>query len=246
MHCSQCSIVWIEVALERVLDNVCSWISSFAWFRSRLCVSSSEQLLRVYWSGVRFLFLFSFNKWRELSKLKTFFFKHWNPCQTLAFTSLNTHILHFIAMFMSRFVHSVTGCNESEGYEPWGLQLIASFQNLKSGIRKRWPDFCCLVGPNEICSHRANQQSPEIKQNTGKWMFSNQLLFLCIGTSNWSENYFTDTAGVGLIIKQNSTNLQRRQQPVQEQLKDLFDRDWNSKYAVNLEDVQGHKDCNWD
>lgn len=76
-------------------------------------------------------------------------------------------------------------------------------------------------------------------------MFSNQLLFHCTGTSNWSENYFTNTAGVGLIIKQNSTNLQRRQRPVQEQLKDIFERDWNSKYAVNLEDVQGQKDCNW-
>lgn len=161
------------------------------------------------------------------------------------YLSFTPHVLHFITMFMSGFVHSVTGSKESEGYEPSGLQLIPGFRNLRSGIRRRWPDFCCLVGPNEICSHRANQQSPEIKQNTGKWMFSNQLLFHCIGTSNWSENYFTDTAGVGLIIKQNSTSPQRRQQPVQEQLKGLFERDWNSKYAVNLEDVQGQKDCNW-
>lgn len=64
-----------------------------------------------------------------------------------------------------------------------------------------------------------------------------------IGTSNWSEDYFTNTAGVGLIIKQNSTNLRRR--PIQKQLKTLFERDWNSKYSVNLEDVQGQKDCNW-
>lgn len=50
---------------------------------------------------------------------------------------------------------------------------------------------------------------------------------------------------MGLIIKQNLTNLQRKQLPIQEQLKNLFERDWNSKYAVNLEDVQGQKDCNW-
>jgi len=50
---------------------------------------------------------------------------------------------------------------------------------------------------------------------------------------------------VGLIIKQNSTNLQSRQLPIQERLKNLFERDWNSKYAVNLEDVQGQEDCNW-
>uniref|UniRef100_A0A8D0EGR8 Phospholipase D family member 4 n=1 Tax=Strix occidentalis caurina TaxID=311401 RepID=A0A8D0EGR8_STROC len=67
-----------------------------------------------------------------------------------------------------------------------------------------------------------------------------RLLFHFIGTSNWSEDYFINTAGVGLIIKQNSTNQQRRQLPIQEQLKNLFERDWNSKYAVNLEDVQGN------
>ncbi|RLW10508.1 hypothetical protein DV515_00001902 [Chloebia gouldiae] len=85
---------------------------------------------------------------------------------------------------------------------------------------------------------------PHGRVNHNKYMVTDKVAY--IGTSNWSENYFTDTAGVGLIIKQNSTNLPRRQQPVQEQLKDLFERDWNSKYAVNLEDVQGQKDCNWD
>lgn len=85
---------------------------------------------------------------------------------------------------------------------------------------------------------------PHGRVNHNKYMVTDKVAY--IGTSNWSENYFTDTAGVGLIIKQNLTNLQRRQQPVQEQLKDIFERDWNSKYAVNLEDVQGQKDCNWD
>uniref|UniRef100_A0A8C0BS11 Uncharacterized protein n=1 Tax=Buteo japonicus TaxID=224669 RepID=A0A8C0BS11_9AVES len=64
-----------------------------------------------------------------------------------------------------------------------------------------------------------------------------------IGTSNWSEDYFINTAGVGLIIKQNDQPAKKA--TVQEQLKKLFERDWNSKYAVNLEDVQGQKDCNW-
>ncbi|KAM7023981.1 5'-3' exonuclease PLD4 isoform 2-T2 [Acridotheres tristis] len=85
---------------------------------------------------------------------------------------------------------------------------------------------------------------PHGRVNHNKYMVTDKVAY--IGTSNWSENYFTDTAGVGLIIKQNSTDPQRRQQPVQEQLKDLFERDWNSKYAVNLEDVQGQKDCNWE
>ncbi|XP_065541424.1 5'-3' exonuclease PLD4 [Lathamus discolor] len=84
---------------------------------------------------------------------------------------------------------------------------------------------------------------PHGRVNHNKYMVTDKVAY--IGTSNWSEDYFINTAGVGLIIKQNSTNLQRRQLPIQEQLKHLFERDWNSKYAVNLEDVQGQKDCNW-
>ncbi|KAM6074341.1 PREDICTED: phospholipase D4-like [Chlamydotis macqueenii] len=84
---------------------------------------------------------------------------------------------------------------------------------------------------------------PHGRVNHNKYMVTDKVAY--IGTSNWSENYFINTAGVGLIIKQNSTNLQRHQLPIQKQLKNLFERDWNSKYAVNLEDVQGQKDCNW-
>ncbi|XP_052639325.1 5'-3' exonuclease PLD4 isoform X2 [Harpia harpyja] len=84
---------------------------------------------------------------------------------------------------------------------------------------------------------------PHGRVNHNKYMVTDKVAY--IGTSNWSEDYFINTAGVGLIIKQNLTNLQRKQLPIQEQLKNLFERDWNSKYAVNLEDVQGQKDCNW-
>ncbi|NXR16015.1 PLD4 Phospholipase, partial [Semnornis frantzii] len=84
---------------------------------------------------------------------------------------------------------------------------------------------------------------PYGRVNHNKYMVTDKVAY--IGTSNWSEDYFITTAGVGLIVKQNSTNLQGRQLPIQEQLKNLFERDWNSKYAVNLEDVQGQKDCNW-
>ncbi|XP_010210968.1 PREDICTED: phospholipase D4-like [Tinamus guttatus] len=84
---------------------------------------------------------------------------------------------------------------------------------------------------------------PYGRVNHNKYMVTDKVAY--IGTSNWSEDYFINTAGVGLIIKQNSTNLQRQQLPIQEQLKKLFERDWDSKYSVNLEDVQGQKDCNW-
>ncbi|KAM6360324.1 LOW QUALITY PROTEIN: 5'-3' exonuclease PLD4, partial [Alca torda] len=70
-----------------------------------------------------------------------------------------------------------------------------------------------------------------------------QLLFHCMGTSYWSEDCSIKTACEGVIIKQNSTNPQRRQLPLQEQLRKLSGRDWKSKHAVTLEDVEGQKDC---
>uniref|UniRef100_A0A674JGY0 Uncharacterized protein n=1 Tax=Terrapene triunguis TaxID=2587831 RepID=A0A674JGY0_9SAUR len=65
-------------------------------------------------------------------------------------------------------------------------------------------------------------------------------------TSNWSKDYFSNTAGVGLIVNQTSTDPQRKKPVIQEQLKNLFERDWNSKYSVNMEDLHGQKDCAWE
>uniref|UniRef100_A0A8D2MDU5 Uncharacterized protein n=1 Tax=Zonotrichia albicollis TaxID=44394 RepID=A0A8D2MDU5_ZONAL len=58
----------------------------------------------------------------------------------------------------------------------------------------------------------------------------------------WSDDYFIYTSDVGLIIKQNSTNLQKRQLPIQEQLEKLSEQHWNHKYYISLEDEHGQED----
>ena len=55
------------------------------------------------------------------------------------------------------------------------------------------------------------------------------------GTSNWSGDYFTSTGGVGFIVKPSSRD--RTSASLQAQLSQLFQRDWNSKYAPSLDDV---------
>lgn len=61
---------------------------------------------------------------------------------------------------------------------------------------------------------------------------------LCFtGTSNWSENYFTQTAGVGLVVNQTGSAVEKGQQTVQNQLQNIFQRDWHSQYAQTLSDV---------
>uniref|UniRef100_A0A670JPP5 Uncharacterized protein n=1 Tax=Podarcis muralis TaxID=64176 RepID=A0A670JPP5_PODMU len=60
-------------------------------------------------------------------------------------------------------------------------------------------------------------------------------------TSNWSEEYFSITAGVGLVAKQSSTDATKRNPTIQEQLRALFERDWNSKYSVKWKTCLGRK-----
>lgn len=56
-----------------------------------------------------------------------------------------------------------------------------------------------------------------------------------IGTSNWSADYFIDTAGIGLILEETSqANRSDTVQSIRSELASVFDRDWNSPYAVEL------------
>lgn len=57
------------------------------------------------------------------------------------------------------------------------------------------------------------------------------IAWLIAGTSNWSADYFIDTGGIGLIVNQNKT-----QADVRQQVEDIFLRDWNSNYSTNIWD----------
>lgn len=65
------------------------------------------------------------------------------------------------------------------------------------------------------------------------------------GTSNWSEDYFSGTAGVGLIVSQKTPSAQPGATTVQEQLRKLFERDWSSHYAMGLDRQVPSQDCVW-
>ena len=52
------------------------------------------------------------------------------------------------------------------------------------------------------------------------------------GTSNWSGDYFIDTGGIGLVVNQNVTGTPGN---VRLQLQEIFYRDWDSRYATNID-----------
>ncbi|XP_006902765.1 PREDICTED: phospholipase D4 [Elephantulus edwardii] len=66
-----------------------------------------------------------------------------------------------------------------------------------------------------------------------------------IGTSNWSEDYFSSTSGVGLVVSQRAPHGQQGVPTVQEQLRQLFERDWASPYAVGLDRQAPGQNCIW-
>ncbi|XP_051901223.1 5'-3' exonuclease PLD3-like isoform X2 [Pristis pectinata] len=72
---------------------------------------------------------------------------------------------------------------------------------------------------------------PFSRVNHNKYMVTDRIAY--IGTSNWSEDYFIRTAGVGLVINQTGTDAENPD-TVQNQLKAVFQRDWNSEHALEL------------
>lgn len=55
-----------------------------------------------------------------------------------------------------------------------------------------------------------------------------------IGTSNWSGDYFINTAGIGLILQDNKHERNESVSTIRSDLASVFERDWNSMYAVEL------------
>ncbi|XP_012579810.1 PREDICTED: phospholipase D4 [Condylura cristata] len=84
---------------------------------------------------------------------------------------------------------------------------------------------------------------PFSRVNHSKFLVTEQAAY--IGTSNWSEEYFSSTAGVGLVVSQEASHAPPGVATVQKQLRQLFERDWNSPYAVGLDSQAQGQDCVW-
>ncbi|XP_066466312.1 5'-3' exonuclease PLD3-like isoform X2 [Tiliqua scincoides] len=75
---------------------------------------------------------------------------------------------------------------------------------------------------------------PYTHVNHNKYMVTDRLAY--IGTSNWSEDYFTRTAGVGLIVNQSQAADGDSGPTLRQQLENVFYRDWDSSYTVPLKE----------
>lgn len=73
---------------------------------------------------------------------------------------------------------------------------------------------------------------PYARVNHNKYMVTDSTAY--IGTSNWSGDYFIDTAGVAFVL-QDGTQVKNGTQTIRSQLQSIFERDWNSNYSHPLE-----------
>nr|XP_023653282.1 uncharacterized protein LOC111836360 isoform X1 [Paramormyrops kingsleyae] len=90
----------------------------------------------------------------------------------------------------------------------------------------------------EVPSTPAQSLIPFARVNHAKYMVTDRVAY--IGTSNWSENYFSHTAGVGLVVNQTGFQAGPSQQTVPSQLEEVFMRDWtySSSHPLSHEHVK--------
>ncbi|XP_008819674.1 phospholipase D4 [Nannospalax galili] len=115
------------------------------------------------------------------------------------------------------------------------LRSLQSLSNPSAGISVDVKIFIVPMGNHS--------NIPFSRVNHSKFMVTDKTAY--IGTSNWSEDYYSSTSGVGLAVSQKAPGAQQGKVPVQEQLRRLFERDWSSRYAVGLDGQAPGQNCVW-
>lgn len=82
-----------------------------------------------------------------------------------------------------------------------------------------------------VPSSAAQARIPYARVNHNKYMVTENTAY--IGTSNWSGDYFERTAGSALVVKQMGDG-----DTITEQLRGVFERDWSSRYSVDIGDTE--------
>ncbi|XP_055015539.1 5'-3' exonuclease PLD3 [Boleophthalmus pectinirostris] len=114
----------------------------------------------------------------------------------------------------------------------WPHSPAAMFVYLQSLLVLNRPPLNCDIQVKvfTIPSTPDQMKIPYARVNHAKFMVTDRVLY--IGTSNWSEGYFTQTAGVGLVV--NQTGSEPGLETLRTQADQIFLRDWTSQYSTDL------------
>ncbi|XP_046905424.1 5'-3' exonuclease PLD3 isoform X2 [Hypomesus transpacificus] len=116
----------------------------------------------------------------------------------------------------------------------WAHSRSSMFVFLQSLTVLNTPPLKCNINVKvfEVPSTSEQKKIPFARVNHAKYMVTDRVVY--IGTSNWSENYFTQTAGVGLVVNHTGSGMSEGQSTLQSQLQEVFQRDWTSENARHL------------
>ncbi|RXG59183.1 Phospholipase D3 [Armadillidium vulgare] len=117
------------------------------------------------------------------------------------------------------------------------VRWLKSLQDLSG---KNWPSISIETKLFVVPTFSKEQSElPFARVNHNKYMVTDKSAY--IGTSNWSGDYFTNTAGVSVSVSEDSKGNETlssagNDSSLREQLEALFERDWNSPYAKPLQE----------
>ncbi|KAJ0183421.1 hypothetical protein K1T71_001397 [Dendrolimus kikuchii] len=118
--------------------------------------------------------------------------------------------------------------NHSHPADDYFLRSLASISGSFSGVDIQVKRFIVPSTPDQA-------RIPYGRVNHNKYMVTDKTAY--IGTSNWSGDYFTDTAGVAFVFQSEHNNgffQNHTVTDVRKELQEVFYRDWFSPYAVPL------------
>ncbi|NXX85449.1 PLD3 Phospholipase, partial [Urocolius indicus] len=118
----------------------------------------------------------------------------------------------------------------------WRHSQVSMFPFLKSlaAVADNQTRYSVEVRLFLVPASAAQARIPYARVNHNKYMVTDKAAY--VGTSNWSGDYFTQTAGSALVVNQMGSDTGAG--TVREQLQAVFERDWNSQYSANIADTE--------
>ncbi|PKU28528.1 phospholipase d3 [Limosa lapponica baueri] len=123
----------------------------------------------------------------------------------------------------------------------WRHSRAAMFPFLKSlaAVADNRTGYSVEVRLFMVPTSAAQAQIPYARVNHNKYMVTEKAAY--IGTSNWSGDYFTQTAGSALVVNQTVSPTRAGAAggtgTIRQQLQAVFERDWSSQYSADIGDV---------
>lgn len=119
----------------------------------------------------------------------------------------------------------VSWWNHSSPSEDFFLRSIEALSDSYNGVDIQVKRFI-------VPSTEDQAKIPFGRVNHNKYMVTERTAY--VGTSNWSGDYFINTAGIGLILQDSEHERNESVSTIRSDLASIFERDWSSMYAVEL------------